>query len=88
LLSGTGDVVEPDGMGADGEGIVAIGSGGNYALAAGRALLRHTALSADEIAREALRTAAEICVYTNDRVVLETLPADRAAAGAVGGGAS
>jgi ATP-dependent HslUV protease subunit HslV len=79
LLSGTGDVVEPDGMGADGEGIVAIGSGGNYALAAGRALLRHTTLSADEVARESLRIAADICVYTNDRIVLETIPATPAA---------
>ncbi len=69
LLSGTGDVVEPD------EGIIAIGSGGNYALAAGRALLRHTQLTAAEIARESMRVAGEICVYTNDVVVVEELPA-------------
>jgi ATP-dependent HslUV protease subunit HslV len=67
LLSGTGDVVEPD------EGVVAIGSGGNYALAAARALLEHTQLSAAEIAREALRIAAQICVYTNDSILLEEL---------------
>jgi ATP-dependent HslUV protease subunit HslV len=67
LLSGTGDVVEPD------HGVIAIGSGGNYALAAGRALLEHTQLSAAEIARESLRIASEICVYTNDSIVLEEL---------------
>ena len=65
LLSGTGDIIEPD------EGIIAIGSGGTYALAAGRALMRHTELSAAEIARESLRIASEICVYTNDQIVLE-----------------
>lgn len=65
LLSGTGDVVEPD------EGVIAIGSGGNYALAAGRALMRNTDKSAAEIAREALTIAAEICVYTNAEIVLE-----------------
>ena len=69
LISGTGDVVEPD------EGVVAIGSGGNYALSAARALMRHTDKDAAEIARESLRIAGEICVYTNDSVVLETLPA-------------
>jgi ATP-dependent HslUV protease subunit HslV len=67
LLSGTGDVVEPD------HGVIAIGSGGNYALAAGRALLEHTQLSAAEIARESLRIASEICVYTNGSIVLEEL---------------
>ncbi|HVZ33663.1 MAG TPA: ATP-dependent protease subunit HslV, partial [Polyangiaceae bacterium] len=65
LLSGTGDVIEPD------DGILAIGSGGMYALAAGRALLRHTELSAAEIARRALEIAAEVCVYTNAEIVLE-----------------
>ena len=65
LLSGTGDVIEPD------EGVIAIGSGGNYALAAGRALLGHTQLSAPEIAREALRIASAICIYTNDQIVIE-----------------
>ena len=65
LLSGTGDVIEPD------EGIIAIGSGGTYALAAGRALLTHTKLDATEIARESLRIASEICVYTNNEIVVE-----------------
>ncbi len=65
LLSGTGDVVEPD------DGVIAIGSGGMYALAAARALLRNTDLPADKIAREAIRVAGEICVYTNHEVVLE-----------------
>ncbi len=69
LLSGTGDVIEPD------EGVIAIGSGGSYALAAARALLRHTPLSAGEVAREALRIAGEICIYTNDAIVVEELPA-------------
>ena len=67
LLSGTGDVVEPD------EGVVAIGSGGNFALAAARALLAHTQLSAAEVAREALKIASQICVYTNDSILLEEL---------------
>jgi ATP-dependent HslUV protease subunit HslV len=67
LISGTGDVIEPD------EGVIAIGSGGNYALAAARALSRHTQLSAAEIAREALTIASEICVYTNDNIVVEEL---------------
>ena len=67
LISGTGDVVEPD------DGIIAIGSGGPYALAAARALLKHTDLTAREIAEEALRTSAEICVYTNQNVTLEEL---------------
>jgi ATP-dependent HslUV protease subunit HslV len=67
LLSGTGDVVEPD------HGVVAIGSGGNFALAAARALLEHSQLSAAEVARESLRIASEICVYTNDSITLEEL---------------
>jgi ATP-dependent HslUV protease subunit HslV len=67
LISGTGDVVEPD------DGIIAIGSGGPYALAAARALIQHTGLSAKEIAREALLISAGICVYTNDQVILEEL---------------
>ena len=67
LISGTGDVVEPD------EGVIAIGSGGNYALAAARALLKHTPLSAAEIAREAMQIASEICVYTNDNIIVEEL---------------
>jgi ATP-dependent HslUV protease subunit HslV len=68
LVSGNGDVLEPD------DGVAAIGSGGPYALAAARALVRRTALSAEEIAREALGVAAEICIYTNDQINLETLP--------------
>ncbi len=68
LVSGTGDLLQPDE-----DGLLGIGSGGNFALAAGRALLRHTALSAGEIAREAMRIAAELCIYTNDRLTLEEL---------------
>lgn len=67
LLSGAGDVIAPD------DGLVAIGSGGPYALAAARALLRHTSLEAGALAQEALRIAASICLYTNDQVVVETL---------------
>ena len=67
IMSGTGEVIEPD------EGIAAIGSGGNYALAAARALVQNTSLSADEIAEKALRIAASICVYTNDNIVVETV---------------
>ena len=66
-LSGTGEVIDPD------EGIAAIGSGGNYALAAARALLRNTDLSAAEIAEKALHIAASICVYTNDNIIVETV---------------
>jgi ATP-dependent HslUV protease subunit HslV len=68
MVSGSGDVIEPD------DGVAAVGSGGAYAVAAARALVRHTQLSAEEIAREALRIAAEICIYTNDNVTVETLP--------------
>jgi len=67
LLSGNGDVIAPD------EGILAIGSGGSYALAAGRALLKHTNLSAKDIAVEALRIAGEICIYSNQNIVVEEL---------------
>lgn len=67
VLSGSGEVIEPD------QGVVAIGSGGPYALAAARALLEHTRLEAPEIARTALKIASEICVYTNDRITLEEL---------------
>ena len=69
LLSGAGDVLEPEG------GVMAIGSGGNYALSAARAL-EDTDLDAEAIVRKAMRIAAEICVYTNDSLVLETLDAD------------
>jgi len=68
LVSGTGDLLQPDE-----DGLLGIGSGGNFALSAARALLRHTAFSASEIAREAMRIAAEICIYTNDRLTLEEL---------------
>src|SRR5690348_10745183 len=66
-LTGTGDVLEPE------DGVIAIGSGGNYALAAARALLSVDSLSAEEIARRAMKIAAEICVYTNDNVIIETI---------------
>jgi ATP-dependent HslUV protease subunit HslV len=68
LISGTGDLIEPD------DGILAIGSGGNFALAAARALIRHAPkMSAREIAESAMKVASEICVYTNDRFVIEEL---------------
>lgn len=67
LLSGTGDIIEPD------DGICAIGSGGPYALAAARGLLKHTQLSAKEIAQEAMRLASEICIYTNSQFTVEEL---------------
>ncbi len=68
LVSGTGDLLQPDE-----DGLLGIGSGGNFALSAARALLRHTTLSANEIAREAMGIAAELCIYTNDRLTLEEL---------------
>ncbi|RAK23361.1 ATP dependent peptidase CodWX CodW component [Anoxybacillus vitaminiphilus] len=69
LISGTGEVIEPD------DGILAIGSGGNYALAAGRALKQYAGehLTAREIAKAALEIAANICVYTNDNIIIEEL---------------
>ncbi len=67
LLSGTGDVIEPD------DNVAAIGSGGPYALAAARALLRHSDLDAETIARDSMQIASEICVYTNDHFTVETL---------------
>ena len=67
MLSGTGDVIEPD------EGVAAIGSGGPYAQAAASALLRNTDLGADVIARHALEIAGEICIYTNSDITVETL---------------
>jgi ATP-dependent HslUV protease subunit HslV len=67
ILSGTGEVIDPD------EGVAAIGSGGNYALAAARALVQNTDLSARDIAEKALRIAAGICVYTNDHITVETV---------------
>jgi ATP-dependent HslUV protease, peptidase subunit HslV len=67
MISGTGDVIEPD------DGVLAVGSGGVYALAAARALLRHTRLPAKVIAQEALKIASEICVFTNSEILVEEL---------------
>jgi ATP-dependent HslUV protease, peptidase subunit HslV len=67
VLSGNGDVIEPD------EGIVAIGSGGSYALAAARALVENTELTAREIAEKSLKIAGQICIYTNDQLTIEEL---------------
>lgn len=67
IISGTGDVIEPD------DGLVAIGSGGPYALAAARAMLKHTDLPAREITEEAMLIAADICVYTNDNIIVEEI---------------
>jgi ATP-dependent HslUV protease subunit HslV len=69
LVSGTGELLQPD----DEDGALAIGSGANFALAAARALMRHTALSAADVVREAMKIAAEICIFTNDRLTLEEL---------------
>jgi ATP-dependent HslUV protease subunit HslV len=67
IISGNGEVIEPD------DDVMSIGSGGPYALAAARALVKHSNLSASEIAREALQTAASICVYTNGNITVEEL---------------
>jgi ATP-dependent HslUV protease, peptidase subunit HslV len=67
LLSGTGDVIEPD------DGVLAAGSGGVYALAAARALLRNTKLTAKQIALESLKIASEICVFTNNEIIVEEI---------------
>ena len=67
IISGNGEVIEPDG------GVCAIGSGGNYALAAARALAQETDYSAEDIAYKALKIASEICVYTNDHITVETV---------------
>ena len=67
LISGTGDLIEPD------DGIVGIGSGGAYALAAARALDKHTDLSAREVVQEAMRIASKICIYTNENVSIDEL---------------
>jgi ATP-dependent HslUV protease subunit HslV len=69
LLTGNGDVLESE------DAVIGIGSGGNYALAAARALMTVEGLSAEEVARRAMKIAADICVYTNGNIVLETLPA-------------
>ncbi len=68
VLTGTGDVLEPE------DGLIAIGSGGSYALAAARALIDQNDLDAEAIARKSLEIAAGICVYTNDHVILESIP--------------
>jgi len=67
IVSGTGDVIEPE------DGIAAIGSGGNYAVAAARALVHHSTLGARQIVEESMRIAAAICVYTNERLTIEEL---------------
>ena len=69
IVSGTGDVIEPE------DGIAAIGSGGNFALAAARALVRHSTLDARRVVEEAMHVAAAICVYTNDHLTVEELAA-------------
>jgi ATP-dependent HslUV protease subunit HslV len=68
LVSGTGDVIQPT------DGILGIGSGGNYALSAARALVAHSDLTATEIVRKSLEIAADICVYSNRNIVIEELP--------------
>lgn len=68
ILSGNGDVIEPD------DGVAAIGSGGTYALAAARALIQNTELNAETVARKAMAIAADICVYTNTSLTVESLP--------------
>ncbi len=70
LVGGTGDVIEPD------DGMVAIGSGGPFALAAARALAKHTQLNAREIVQESMKVAGEICIFTNDQIVIEELAAN------------
>jgi ATP-dependent HslUV protease subunit HslV len=71
MVSGTGDVLEPE------DGLIAIGSGGNYALAAARALAEFPELSAEEVARRAMKIAADICVYTNHNVIVEAIRTER-----------
>ncbi len=67
VISGAGDVIEPD------DEVAAIGSGGSFALAAARALVAHSDLTADQIAEKALQIAADICIYTNDRIAIEVI---------------
>ena len=67
LISGTGDLISPD------DGILAIGSGGSFALSAARALAKHTQMNAAQIAEESMRIAADICIYTNDHITIESL---------------
>lgn len=78
LITGTGDVIEPE------EGVVAIGSGGSYALSSARALYRHTSMGSREIAMAAMQLAAEICVYTNNEITLEELSVEDTGGGADG----
>ncbi len=68
MVSGNGDVIEPD------DGVAAVGSGGAYALSAARALVAHTDLPPEDICREAMKIAADICIYTNDSIKVVTLP--------------
>jgi ATP-dependent HslUV protease subunit HslV len=75
LITGEGDVFEPD------EGVAAIGSGGDYALAAAQALVAHTTLPADTIARAAMGIAANLCIYTNDNITLHSIEREAVAAG-------
>ena len=70
VISGNGDVIEPE------HGLIAIGSGGDFAKASARALLDHTDLSATEIVTNSLNIAADICIYTNGNLTVETLPSD------------
>lgn len=67
IISGSGDVIEPD------DGVAAIGSGGSFALAAARGILKHSELSAEQVVKEALLIAADICIYTNDHIAVEVL---------------
>jgi ATP-dependent HslUV protease subunit HslV len=67
IISGTGDVIEPD------DHVIAIGAGGPYALAAARALIRHSTLDASKIAKEAMEITSSICIYTNSKIIIETL---------------
>jgi len=69
FVSGGGELLQPD----EDDAVLAIGSGANYALAAARALIRHTPMAAPDVVREAMRIAAEICIFTNDRLTLEEL---------------
>ena len=67
VISGTGEVIEPD------DGVVAIGSGGAYAMAAARMLIKHTQMSAKDVVRESLQAASQICIYTNSNITVEEL---------------
>ena len=67
LISGSGDIIEPD------DDVIAIGSGGAFAQAAAKALLRHTEMDVKEVVEESLRIAADICIYTNDKIIVEVL---------------